>query len=332
MIIDIIALSGLDAYLRDGDKTNLVQSQNHVGKSIKITEGKALQVSDVFLYLESEDFPSIYGRPENAGSKPLFSLRFHKEMFPNYYDDPFANRVHKISGFEDFNRGTRSGLRIMEVDGVPALVSVGTDDNVWISPVYQMGQPIDLNAVTWDLATSKLTPADSFAYSINLLYWSSGQDLDSDAPQTINIASDLRPDDTRHLGGLDQKSIIAYQVVFKAAVKFDTYMDETEYGVVNGESIGRPLIRAINILEKIESRHHYYSMSEIEQAAHYFHFPQLPNPGQSLNLAIDISSILVEYEEITLELIQPAFFKRFEARLGADIRLRPPMIDKQLGD
>ncbi len=333
MIIDTVHLSGREAYLREGDEVNLVAAPSHTGSSAPLTEeieGIAIDVSGIHLFIEGDDLLERYPRPDAAEDTPLLSISVHKEMFPEFFADPYAHRVHAIAGFEDFNRGAHDGVRVMEVEGFPTLVSVGTGEARWLSPVYPMYRPVPLAAAAWDLATSRLTPSDGFTYQLTLQYWTDGQDVATDAPADLVLTPDggASPANLRFRTDLGLADVIAYQVAFTAQVRYDTFLYEYQYGAHEIESLGRPLLRGVHVLEPIESMHTYYSLRELQARAMDFNLFDVPAPQRYLTVMLDFTALLVRNEFITLRVEQADLFERVEARLDAEVRLRPPMIDK----
>ena len=99
MIIDQIALSGLDAYLIDREQdplnVNLAQS-GQIGHSIQPGEGRVFELSSISLLCRSDRLYELMSRQ----ATPLFTIDVSKEMFPGLYSDPYAHRVHNLAGME----------------------------------------------------------------------------------------------------------------------------------------------------------------------------------------------------------------------------------------
>jgi hypothetical protein len=121
---------------------NLAQPPRE-GRSLSIGEGMLVDLSSLTLQIERPNLLDIYNRQ----AQPIFSVEVVKEMFPGLFSDPYSHRVHRLGGFDDFNRGTLTDLRAMEVEGVPTLVSVGgVQESRWRSAVYKMPRPLIFDA------------------------------------------------------------------------------------------------------------------------------------------------------------------------------------------
>jgi hypothetical protein len=336
MIIDRVRLAGLDAYLRDQGVVNLAVSNNHRGQSTSVKEGVGIDVSGISLLLEANDLLKLYPRSAAPHDKPLLAITVKKEMFPEFFADPYAHRVHTIAGFEDFQRGILSAMRPMEVEGQATLVSLGSGSCGWVSPAYRLHGPIQIAAAAWDLATSRLTPPDSFTYTLSLVYWTVGQDPETDTPSAALLApasgpgAVARPGYLRHRADIQLKDVISYRIAFKANVNYDAFLTEMQFGPDVGRSLGRPLLRAVHVLEPIESIYKIYCLHELESRCSEFTLLDVAQPLRTLSAYIDLPAMLIENEEIAIQ-VAPELFERCEARLDAEIRIRPPLIDKAIG-
>lgn len=333
MIIDRTPLAGLDAFLKDGGALNLAVSPHRRGSSIPLAEGMAVEVSGIRLYLEADDILKLYPHPDpqrNPADPPLLNVRIRKEVFPRLFADPYASRVHTIAGFEDFQRGVRLNLRPMEVEGKPTLVSTGNGEFLWRSAPYAFPAPLALDAAAWDLATTRLTPPDAFDYELALSYWVTGQNLTSNPAQvTLTPAGGGNPADERRVEGLALRDIIAYRLEMRGKVHFEADVAELDYRGGEALSLGRPLLRAVHLLEPVESQFTVRSMAELEARSSAFTLLNRVEPVRAVSALLAINATLLNGEEISLE-VAPGIFRRVEARLEAERRLRPPLTDKAL--
>lgn len=335
MIIDRVRLSGLDAYLTDQGTVNLATSANRRGASRAVPDGLGIEMTGLRLILRASDLLALYARSE-AGQGPLLTISIRKEMFPTFFADPYANRVHSIAGFEDFQRGASDKIRPMEVEGRATLVATGFGDCAWRSPVYHLPEPTRIHAAAWDLATSRLTPPDSFVYSLTLFTWSDGEDPASDPPATTRLAppgggaaSTARPDEPRHCSGLDLSKVAAYQLQLKASVRYDTYLTEYQLGMKDDTSLGRPLLRAIHLLEPVETIYAIHSLGELEARCSDFSILETESPRRTLAAYVDLPALLMRNEEIALT-VKAGIFTLCEARIEAELRAKPPAIERAL--
>lgn len=342
MLLDTIKLSGLDAYLianRDApnpeNRINLCRD-TIAGISCKVGEGQLIEMSGIFIQIEGKDLVPLFQRQK----KPLISIEVKKEMFPGLFSDPYQHRVHTIAGFDDFNRGILENLKVMEIDGYPTLVSFGSSPCKWISAVYKFPNPFTLDAAAWYIPTSKLTPQEGFKYSLKMNFWKAGEDLDQAAQHSVPLAENKIPNADRFIpdldGSLDTKNIVAYQIEFDATVNYDTYLKEYQVGLENKESMGRPLLRSVNLLEKVKPAYEFYSLNELinVSAAHRF-FDEHNKKLKKINATIYITAALEENETISLTVhnttLQPPMEKLdyVDAILAGEIKLKPPIIDNK---
>lgn len=338
MITDRIQLAGLDAYFRDPatGKVNLGGITPTI-RTAPLNKGKQAEISGIQLLIEHKDLQPLLAYPsDNAGlptSAPLFKISVMKEMFPGLFADPFRHRVHNIAGYLDFNEGTLEHGRVMEVDGVPTICSTGEEELVWISREYVMPDPISIDAIAWELATIKLTPPDSFHYKIEIALNGVAAAITID-----NAGQMLKANAKRAIEGLANTNINSFQIIFTAKVFEDSYLKERHLPAVN-ENIGRPLLRAINILEPITSIYEFNSLIELQNLCSDFHL--FENPGAAiprLTALLDCSSTLVnspnqiignndiydagsKYEFIELKMLTNQFTK-FEAKRKGEILLK----------
>jgi hypothetical protein len=338
MITDRIQLAGLDAYFRDPatGKVNLGGITPTI-RTAPLNKGKQIEISGIQLLIEHQDLQPLLAYPsDNAGlptNAPLFKISVMKEMFSGLFADPFSHRVHNIAGYLDFNDGTLTNGKVMEVDGIPTICSTGRDECVWISREYVMPDPISIDAIAWELATAKLTPPDSFHYKIEITL--------NGLPAAItidNAGQMLKADAKRAIEGLANANINSFQITFTAKVFEDSYLRERSLPLVT-ENLGRPLLRAINILEPVTSIYEFNSLHELQNHCSDFHL--FENPGAAiprLTAMLDCSATLVnspnqiiannniydvasrfEYVELKLN---PNQFTRYEAKRNGVILIK----------
>jgi hypothetical protein len=279
-------------------------------------------VTSVEVFIETDDLMSLFTRRD----EPLMTVDVTKELFPSLFADPYRSRVHTIGGFDDLTKGTHEGLRVMEVDGHPTLVTEGTGESVWVSPIYHFDKSFELTSAAWDLGTSKRTPADGFDYTIKLHAWQSGEDTGSPASMVVDLADGLTPAANRIKEGLSAKAsdVAAYQIEFRAAVTHDTYLSERHLSGSDGQTLGRPVLRSLNLLEKREPTLTFHSLRELMLASNGYHLIDEAGPPRRLTASLDVSAALSEGERIELT-INHNGFTTVEARLDATIQMRPPI-------
>jgi hypothetical protein len=330
MIIDQTTLAGRGAYLVDLDgNVNLAfRPAPNIGRWPKyddeIGEGKIIDVEGINLQIESADLLTLY----SYQARPILSLTIIKEMFPGLYNDPYAHRVHKIGGFDDFKRGRAKNIDVLEVEGTPTLVSVGYQACSWLSPIYNMPEPVSIDAVAWDLATARRPQDESFKYELEYRAWTG---FGGGSPTvTVQLAHNLPPDAGRfknieaEVGNLE---VVAYQIFFRANVKHDAYLRERYVGTRRGESLGRPLLRAVNVLEQVEPLHTLYSLYELcLRSGEHLLFEQGTEPPQRLTVSLDVAATLTKGESVELT-VHHEGFTNVEARLDATVLVRPPAPD-----
>lgn len=297
MITDRIPLAGLDSYFRDPATrdVNLAVSAPAV-RTEPLGRGRQLEVSGIHLLIEHEDLRPLMRFQFDGQSPPrpapLFKISVVKEMFPGLFADPYGHRVHNVAGFLDFNDGTLANGRVLEVDGIPTIVSVGRGDCTWVSREYVMPEPISVAAVAWELATSKLAPPDSFHYAITIEC--RGEGGAALPPIAVgNAGQMLKAAAPRAAAGLDGASIKSFRVSFTARVYEDSYLTE-RHGPVLGENLGRPLLRAVNILEPVKSVFEVHSLAELQNLCSEFRLLDTHGPEiTGLTATLDLSAVLV---------------------------------------
>lgn len=339
MIIDRTDVSGIRAYFEDpasAGGTNLGGAAGVVARTPALGKGRQWQVDRIHLVLEAPDLTPLFDRaPEPPGSPappPLFSVHVQKEMFPGLFADPFRHRVHNIAGFEDFKRGTFVNCKALEVDGIPTIVSLGTAECRWTSAIYEMPGPASFDHAAWELAASRLAPPRSFTYSLDLAWWAPGQPTTA-APTVTSIASSAPAARRRAADLANVTGVGAYRVEFSAKVSHDAPLNE-RHGAILGESAGRPLLRAVNLLEGVPCANDFATLEELLARSREHHlFEGTGAPPAKLWASLDFSATLVaspnqlangpdDFEFIEIA-TQPAVFRRFQARLEAEELLRP---------
>lgn len=331
MRIDQVSLGGLAAYLRrsgaaDGD-VNLAKA-DRTGRSAPVGEGALVQVDGLTVLIERQSVLELL--PYAAA--PVLTVAVEKEMFPDLYADPYAHRVHRVGGFEDFGRGERRRMHVLEVDDAACLVSEGTKQECsWTSPVYRLPAAATFGAAAWDLAASK--QATGFAYDLDLRVWPAD---DPAAPPTVlHMAENADPALPRCIQPLGPKAVDvgAYQLVFRARVETDAPLSGRQGTALRGRSLGRPLLTAVHLLESIPSVHAYHSLQELldnSTGAKVFDEAQEgPHRPSLFSATIDLSATLGKGEAVVVRVGDDPKILRLEARLLADVLWRPPRTDKE---
>lgn len=335
MISDIKTLAGIDSYFKNQDDNInlgiLSADSSGINRSIAMTRAlekdKQLNISGIQLLIEHDkDLNKLMNFQLNGPGKPspLFRISVMKEMFPGLFADPFSHRVHNIAGFLDFNEGTLTNGKVMEIDGVPTIVSTSKEECIWTSKVYEFPNPIEIDAIAWELATSKLTPPDSFHYHIKI-------DVLDDSGVSINeieignASNMLKADESRAHDGLNIFLVKKFQITFTAKVFEDSYIKESHLPSTFNEKIGRPLLRAINILEPVQSTYDIYSLTELKSICSDFHLFETPGPEiKRIMATIDLNAVIVhsvnqdeddvKYEFLELNVLYNGF-SNFEAKV-----------------
>ena len=191
MITDRIQLAGTDAYIEDPQNAGIVNLGTNVPAGVNraypivvrtepMEKGKQLELSGIQILLESDDLSALFRRQP----APIIEVGIMKELFSGLFADPYDHRVHNIAGYADFNEGNLTNGRVMEVDGLPTIVSTGRNECIWVSKEYVLPEPIVIDAVSWELATTRLSAPDSFKYKIRI-------DCFDDAGNNSNILTAL---------------------------------------------------------------------------------------------------------------------------------------------
>ncbi|WP_019142905.1 hypothetical protein [Noviherbaspirillum massiliense] len=342
MIIDKTRLAGLAAYFQDPGNAGQINLANQVrSRTEPLGKGKQLDVSSIELLIESDtvDLLDLFRRQ----AQPLLSITVMKEMFPSLFADPFRHRVHNIAGFEDFKRGKFKNARALDVDGIPTIVSIGTGLCKWTSPLYPMPEPMALVHAAWELAASRKTAKGNFEYSLKLDTFDGNRNLLRTVflanPQNMGQAGNLDPTAPRKAENLGLKDVAFYQVEFTADVRKDAALYE-KHSTLLSESIGTPLLRAVNLLEPVEPAHDIHSLHELLSLASAYHlFEPQGTPLRKMLVTLELSATLVhsDYERIVnndpddagslyefIEIdVMTNKFTNLEARLVAEVMIRP---------
>ena len=322
MIIDRIQLTGKSVYFEDGSGGINIAGQT--ARTPALGTGKQLEISAIELLIESdEDLADLFTYQDD----PLISVTVMKEMFPALFNDPFRHRVHSIAGFDDFKRGKFENCKAMDVEGIPTLVSLGTETCIWTSQRYQMPESIKIDHAAWELAASRRTPKENFLYTITLNTFNAG----GGALGSLEIATSLDPSKPRIAEGLDLENIASYQVIFKAEVLRDAALYERQTTLI-GESIGTPLLRAINLLEPVETIYDIHSLQELLSRSSDYHLFEFQ--GQPINrmlATLDLSATMVHSEQQNAGIGKFEFMKiavaddvftNVEARLAGELLIK----------
>ncbi len=328
MIIDRIPIAGPRAQLlTSGGSPDIASASPAVARTLPMARGQQWDVSGILLLLEGK--PDLRQHLENQGS-PLLTVQMSKELFPALFADPFAHRTHRIGGHDDFKRGTLSNCEVLEVDGAATLVSLDGQGCRWISPLFAMPTvavpPNGFSHVSWDLAATRKTPADAFTYSLAIeVFTASGS-------QILPLAQSADPSAPRY-AEVDLFKVTAYRIIFEATVHGDAALHE-RHTPLPGRSIGRPLLRGVNVLERVESRLEIYSVTQLlQQAADYQLFEQ--NGGELWRIVLELplhgTLMHSEYEDIGAERfewiqvsVDTGSVAKAEARIIGEELIRPP--------
>jgi hypothetical protein len=183
-----------------------------------------------------------------------------------------------------------------------------------------------------------LTPADGFSYSLALAVWDDADDAgDEQAARIVPLVTDAAPGDLRLIEDLlpqftDEATDApapaeAYRVDFTASVTRDALLSERHLPVL-AESLGRPLLRAVHLLEPIDSVYDFASLGEVLRHCSEYYIPEVADGvATHMTALLDVTAALVrgtersEYMEVA---VHHDGFKTFEAMLDANVLVRPP--------
>ncbi|RYD68916.1 MAG: hypothetical protein EOP53_28035, partial [Sphingobacteriales bacterium] len=287
MIIDIISLTGEKAYFTDANgKPNLAQPAGTVAVTPIMGKGKQLDVTGIQFYLEGKDLQPLFNLLEDDGNgnlikrpKALFSVSVIKEVLPGLFADPFRSRIHTLAGFQDFKRGSFNNCDVFRLNNKPVIVSLGSDKCSWKSVKYVLPEEININHAYWEIPSSKETPAAAFTYSIVLNCYKA----DGTLLQAVQLANGLNPKQSRTAQNINLQGVRSYEFVFEADVKYDSAMIE-RIVTVHEDTIGRPLLEAIYLVETVETRYDFYSLQEfVAECVECNFFESLGKPFTTLS-------------------------------------------------
>lgn len=320
MIIDRTGLSGPGSYFQDPASPGRINlgGQTVVVRTPPLNKGQQLNISGLQLLMEGVDLGPLFAfqfDPQNPQTPaPLFGIKVNKEMFSGLFADPYAHRVHKLAGHLDFNEGTLINGTVLEVDGIPTITSTGRGDCIWTSREYELPEVASFSAIAWELATSRLTPPDSFHYRLNITSKNAAgvplPPIDID-----NAGQMLKADARRAIDGLNHSHVKTFQVTFTAKVFEDSYLRERHLPLL-GEQVGRPLLRAVNLLQPVQSAIQFHSLSELKTLCSEFEILAAPGPAVTRVLAtIDLAATIVSSP---FEDVGAGRFEYVELALGAN--------------
>lgn len=318
MMIDEITLGGEPAYLRKG--TSIALAAGQTGDSIPVGKGEVIDIRAIDLYLEVDDALPLFAFRD----KPLLRFILKKELFPGLFLDPHAHRVHQIAGDEDFRRAERSNMNLLEVEGIPTLVSPGNAPGcIWVSARYPLPSVTSFDALAWNLAVTRGTPREAFDYSMDLIYWLQGDEsLPPGAAHSLALTgSGHSPADPRHKSLSDPPRIVGYQVAFRANVHYDSQLIERHGAIAGRQSLGTPLLQAFYLIEKLAPLYDIHSLHELVAHASSYQILEPATPFRRMVARMHMPATLTEGESISLEVGDGV--KRCEARMDAAVRMRP---------
>lgn len=331
MMIDRARLAGEAAYLRVPGMAGFNIAGAAGAVSVPLAQGMQLAVAAVDLLIEGDHLERLFAR-----SGVLLALEVRKEMFPGLFADPFRHRVHTLAGYEDFNRGTLARLEVLELDGYPTLVSTDAGPCVWQSAVYRIphaeGAPALFTGVAWDMGTTRLAAREGLDYHLAVRAWPDA----TSAPVVVMLAGEptamsANPGTPRWRQAAPGAFLFkasAYQIVLEAAVGQDTAIAERHVGEALGHSLGRPILRAVNLLEQTDSAFEFRSLQELFASGESVKLVENP-PGnvQAISLKLPLRAKLAANEHISLS-SPPGTFARLEARIDGTMSLQPPDPDR----
>lgn len=301
MIIDIINSAGENAYLKDAaGNLNLAEAIPSTSSTRVIGKGKQVNVSGIQFYFEGADlFPLLsFLEDDGAGNlvkrnRPLISITVFKEILPGLFADPYKSRIHSLGGFQDFKRGTFDKCDVYRINNKPTIVSLGTEQCKWKSIKYELPEDISLDSAYWEIPSAKDTPATAFRYTINLFtYDGSGAPMNAGAPTVL--ANNLDPTQKRIKKNINLKNVRFYELEVIADVKHDSTLTE-RIVTEKADTIGRPLLEGIYLLEPVQTKFDFYSLQEfLSECSEYEMFQLQGLPFKKLMATLNLSSVLVQ--------------------------------------
>ncbi len=335
MIIDQSRGAGPGAYFRNPNAAldvNLGPLAPVRVRTPPLSRGRQWDVSGIRLLFEHDDLsPYFQFRLRTSAAPisaitPMVRVTIMKEMFPGLFADPFRHRVHNIAGYMDFNEGRLENARVIDVEGIPTIVSLGTGRCRWISREYVPPEPIAIASAAWELASSRLAPADGLTYSVYLDVWDSA----GAGPVSVALAVDRNQTSGRFAEGVARSNVARLRVRFEADVTHQSALVERHTPILL-DSIGTPLLRAVNLLQPIESIYDLYSFTELQAESSDFRVSDAPGPAVVRCMAhLDVPAVIVHspYQHVEngdlyhaatryefIELAVNRSFARAEARL-----------------
>lgn len=322
MISDRSTLAGLPSYLTDqGGETDLASSPNRRGTTPDLGSGEGLDVRGIWMSIMAEDLGKFSARRD----APLLALHLRKELFPGLFADPYRSRVHTISGSDDLRRGRGEACRVLEIDGIPTLVATGPRCT-WRSMVYALPRTIALRQACWALATSRKIAPATLEYSIVVRTWASSPAPGTPPDREFSSSGDgLNPTVLDPLHPAGPVPCQAFQVLLDARTAQDTAFSERHGGPPDADSLGRPLLQAVRLIEDVRPPYQFHSLPELNaRSSEYVFVPEGgQGPPQKLMLFLDLPALLLEGERLEIEVLTDEF-KLLEAWLDADSVLRMP--------
>jgi hypothetical protein len=330
MMIDRTRLAGADAYFRDGSgNLNLATTLPSAARTAPPGQGRQIDVQGIELYFEGADLWQYFQRQMN----PLIRIRVMKEVFPGLFADPFRVRVHTLAGFNDFNAGTFTNCRALEVEGEPTLVSLDAGPCRWTSARYKLPHPMTFVQAAWSLASARPSPSDMFTYTLQV----QGSDSSGAALNVPPISFGSRHERS---APVIVRGVSEFQIDFQAEMETDGYFHE-HHGSLGTAAAGRPLLRGFHWLEAVECQHDFFSFSELlGLASGYDLLGAADAPLTRFALTIRVPAALVSgpnedlvagvYEYIGIEVdpigaLAGGELTYLSARLDAQIMVRPPV-------
>jgi hypothetical protein len=327
MMTDETPLAGPDAYLRPAGSSSIDLAAGVSAVSPPLGEGVQLDVDGVDLVIEAEDLATLFALQSTA----LVEVQLTKELFPGLFADPYTRRVHTISGFEDLQRGTHKDTDVLRVDNLPTLVSTGMGGLcAWTSAIYPLptmdGQPAEFYAAAWDIPATRLAPRKGFEYRLVMRGWTTTSPTTAPPEWTVPLAGNATQwadaGGPRRITSGDSPLAKAtgFQLLFEANVHRDDVLDEVHVGVAAG-SLGRPLLRAVHLLERIDSKLAFRTLGELMSASSSTELVEIGGVLRRAVLHLPMPALLGKGEQLTINIAGGAF-TQCHARLDARVRMR----------
>ena len=300
MIIDIINAAGVDTYFRDqAGNFNLAQNVPSSAITQAVGKGKQVSIAGIQFYFEGDDLLPLFSLLKDNGSgnlvprsKPLLSISVFKEIMPGLFADPYKSRMHSLGGFQDFKRGEFENCDVYRVGNTPTLVSLGTEKCRWRSIRYELPEDISVSSAYWEIPAAKKTPSTAFEYSISLYAFDSVGNQLNGGP--VILANNLDPTQPRIKKNINLQNVHFYELELTADVRHDSTLTEriiTE----KADTIGRPLLQGIYLLEPVQTKFDFYSLQEfIAACSEYELFDLQGLPLKKIMATLDLSAVLVQ--------------------------------------